>query len=64
MLKVKPRERAFKQFKCPVLNVILCPVPEAAVTFLCIPDDGCDGHPKNVENDFAVNKYLHTVSDC
>ena len=26
---------------------------------LCTPDDGCDGHPKHVEGDFAVNKYLH-----
>ena len=25
------------------------PVPEAAVTVLCTPDDGCDGHPKHVE---------------
>ena len=24
-------------------------VPEAAVTVLCNPDDGCDGHPKHVE---------------
>jgi len=24
-------------------------VPEAAVTILCIPDDGCDEHPKHVE---------------
>ena len=24
-------------------------VPEAAVTVLCIPDDGCDGYPKHVE---------------
>ena len=24
-------------------------VPEAAVTALCSPDDGCDGHPKHVE---------------
>ena len=24
-------------------------VPEAAVTVLCTPDDGCDGHPKHVE---------------
>ena len=23
-------------------------VPEAAVTELCSPDDGCDGHPKHV----------------
>jgi len=28
---------------------ILWPVPEAAVTVLCAPDDGCDGHPKHVE---------------
>jgi hypothetical protein len=28
---------------------ILWPVPEAAVTVLCTPDDGCDGHPKHVE---------------
>ena len=25
------------------------PVPEAAVTVLCTPDDGCDGHLKHVE---------------
>ena len=25
------------------------PVPEAAVTVLCTPDDGCDGNPKDVE---------------
>jgi hypothetical protein len=25
------------------------PVPEAAVTVLCTPDDGCDGHPKHTE---------------
>ena len=24
-------------------------VPEAAVTVLCTPDDGCDGHPKYIE---------------
>jgi len=24
-------------------------VPEVAVTILCTPDDGCDGHPKHVE---------------
>ena len=23
-----------------------------------------DGHPKHVESDFAVNKYLHTVASC
>ena len=30
----------------PLVQVI---VSEAAVTFLCTPDDGCDGHPKHVE---------------
>jgi hypothetical protein len=25
------------------------PVPEAAVTVLCTPDDGSDGHPKHIE---------------
>ena len=39
-------------------------VPEAAVTLLCTPDDGGDGHPKYVESDFALNKYLHTVVSC
>ena len=24
-------------------------VPEATVTVLCTPDDGCDGHPKRRE---------------
>ena len=24
-------------------------VPEAIVTVLCTPDDGCGGHPKHVE---------------
>ena len=37
-------------------------VPEAAVTVLCSPYDRCDGLPKHIENDFAVNKYLHTVA--
>jgi hypothetical protein len=32
-----------------VVTQILWPVPEAAVTVLCTPDDGCDGHPKHVE---------------
>ena len=40
------------------------PVPDAAVTDLCSPDDGCDGHRKRVENNFAVNRYLHTVASC
>ena len=48
-----------------VVAQILRPVPEAAVTVLCTPDDGCDGHPKHVEySDFAANKYLHTVASC
>ena len=25
------------------------PVPEAAVTVLCTPDDGCDRHQKHIE---------------
>ena len=29
--------------------LILRPVLEAAVTVLCTPDDGCDGHPKHLE---------------
>ena len=29
--------------------VTLIPVPVAAVTVLCTPDDGCDGHPKHVD---------------
>jgi len=32
-----------------VVALLLWPVPEAAVTVLCIPDDRCDGHPKHVE---------------
>jgi len=32
-----------------VVAQILWPVPEAAVTVLCTPYDGCDGHPKHVE---------------
>ena len=39
-------------------------LPEAAVTVLRSPDDGFDGHPKHVESDFAVNKYLHIVASC
>ena len=37
---------------------------DSTVTVLCTPDDGCDGHPKHVESNFAVNKYLHTVASC
>ena len=32
-----------------VVAQILWPVPEAAVTVLCTPDDGCDAHRKHVE---------------
>jgi hypothetical protein len=32
-----------------VVTQILWHVPEAAVTVLCTPDDGCDGHPKHIE---------------
>ena len=32
-----------------LLRYVIIPVPEAAVNFLCTPDDGCDGHPKHVE---------------
>jgi hypothetical protein len=32
-----------------VAMLLLWPVPEAAVTVLCTPDDGCDGCPKHVE---------------
>ena len=46
-----------------VVAQILLPVPEAAFSVLCTPDDGCNGHPKHVEG-FAVNKYLHTVTSC
>ena len=28
---------------------VIRPVPEAAVTVLCTPDDGCNEHPKHVE---------------
>jgi len=47
-----------------VVARIVWPVPEAAVTDLCTPDDGCDGHPKVIESNFAINKYLHTVASC
>ena len=32
-----------------LLRYVICPVPEAAVTVLCTPDDGYDGHWKHVE---------------
>jgi hypothetical protein len=28
---------------------VICPIPEAAVTVCCTPDDGCVRHPKYVE---------------
>jgi len=31
-----------------VVAKMLWPVPEAAFTVLCAPDDGCDGRPKHV----------------
>jgi hypothetical protein len=31
-----------------VVAQVLRPVPEAAVTVLCTPDDGCDRRPKHV----------------
>ena len=34
---------------------------QAAVTVFSTPDDGC-GDTRNMESDFAVNKYLHTVA--
>jgi len=55
---------AYRQRWRKVVAQILWPVPEAAVTVLCSPDYGCDAHPKHVESDFAVNKYLHTVASC
>ena len=39
---IRPRRRK-------VVAQILWPVPEAAVTVLCTPDNGCDGRPKQVE---------------
>ena len=39
-------------------------VTAASGTVLCAPDDGCEGHPRHVESDFTVNKYLHNVASC
>ena len=33
----------------------------AAVTVFSTPDDGCCD-TRNMQSDFAVNKYLHTVA--
>ena len=39
------------------------PVPEAVVTVLCIPDDGCDWHPKHVEWTCRImNRFLCVAS--
>ena len=41
---------------------ILWPVPEAAVTLWCTPDDGCDKHPKQRDvTDVTVCRYLFTA---
>ena len=39
---IRPRRRK-------VVVLLIWPVPEAAVTALCTPDDGCDRRPKHVE---------------
>ena len=41
-----------------VVALLLWPVPEAAVTVLCTPDDVCDGHPKHVQSNFAYGCIL------
>jgi len=39
------------------------PVPEAVVTVLCTPDDGCGWHPKHVEWTFRIiNRLLFAAS--
>jgi len=40
------------------------PVPEAAVTVLCTPDDGCGWHPKNVEWTCRIINRLICVASC
>ena len=57
-------DQIWTRWRKAIAQIIIWPVPEAAVTILCTLDDGCDGHPKHVESDFAVNKYLHTVASC
>ena len=40
-----------------------CTVSEAVVTVLCIPDDGCGWHPKNIEWTFRIiNRLLFVAS--
>ena len=36
---------------------LIWPVPEAAVTVWCTPDDGCDGHPKRVEYSYSLPTF-------
>jgi len=41
------------------------PVPEAVVTVLCTPDDGCGWHPKHVEwTCRIINRLLCVASRC
>jgi len=42
-------------------STVIWPVPEAAVSIISIPDYGCCD-TRNMQSDFAVNKYLHTVA--
>jgi len=39
-----------------------CTVPEAVVTVLCTPDDGCGWHPKHVEWTFRIINRLLCVA--
>ena len=39
-----------------------CTVPEAVVTVLCTPDDGCGWHPKHVEWTRIINRLLCVAS--
>ena len=45
-----------------VASTIIWPVPEAVVTVLCTPDDGCGQHPKHVE--WSCSKIKLTVNSC
>ena len=40
------------------------PVPEAVVTVLCTPDDGCGWHPKHVEWSCRIISRLFCVVSC
>jgi hypothetical protein len=41
---------------------VAAPVPEAVVTVLCTPDDGCGWHPKHVERTFKIINRLICVA--